>query len=356
MKMKNLMIHQKSKEELIELNYQLIVDNDNLSDNLSEYQSFYNDILTKKTYNPIKLLVRYFIKSYLADKQLNFNTININTMNKLSKAELIDAYNNIVKYENKLFPAKGYKDYYMKVTGVTTCRTCSNPMVRIHEDFQRIIMAMIKKDCPEVIDFKLTLKSGKYQSSFYTDAVPFYTISKIGQLINQLKAQSAALSKKGYVDQVKILNEDIASIQELYNYRTSALGSFKQVIQPSTPVVNVNVPSEELSVENEALNESLNEDNLMEKVAEHLSDMLNTEIKVVSVSDESEVNSLTEQFNQPIELPKITIPFNVPTTLQEAWELKLAGHKMSVIAQSMGTSHQALSKQFKINGFTEFND
>src|SRR5574343_21220 len=133
----------------------------NLMSNLKEEK--YNLIIL------LRLMFRTKIEQYKYLKSIQINKLSM----KLSKEQLIQAYNEIIKFENKQLSSVNYQRYFQSVTGVKLCKSCGVTDAKIHDDFQRSILGRMKS--LDMLSYDFNFKSGKYSGELYKTDLPYYT-------------------------------------------------------------------------------------------------------------------------------------------------------------------------------------
>jgi len=289
------MIKRKTKEQLIEQVYSLLIENQDLKEKL--YNDNINDLLydelTKESSNKLIWLINFVLKPFKLNKIIH-NQANalynykINTMRTLTKKELIEAFATVNKYENKLISAVPYKDYFVKVTGIKLCANCTTTLSRVHNDFQRVILNAVKVEYPYLFE-PIMFYSGKYADEFYTFNVPFFTYDKLMQTLSKMRSEAKMYKSKGLSEALHLVTVDLLTLEKYITDRKMLtlqdLQSIKEPIKQVEviPVVEVIKPVEVLveEVKVEVI-EEVKVEEVVEIKAEEIDSFFGKNVKMVS--------------------------------------------------------------------------
>ena len=196
------MIKNKSKDELIEYVYDLIIESETLK---QELRNLKRPNIWQKIKGLLKVNPFYRLKK-TKEK-----------MKEFSYEELKDCVIMCNKYESNTIDKNVYKEKFELLTGVKVCKGCSSNPMRLHNDFQRFILGKIKSQEIKGLTIPIVLKSGKYGSEYYKNTIPYTYFEGLYKIINTMKRDYVNLSKKGY--NTIHLSEDIETMTEYIESR-----------------------------------------------------------------------------------------------------------------------------------------
>lgn len=231
------MIRNKSRKELIELVYSLEAKNQSISKctldqhkMITEISDLYLNSKTNKVINFFKLPFK--LKSILNKNSKYLYTYKLSKLNRMKEEQILEALDYINDFENKKVSPILYMEYIERVTGIKVCKDCGFTNNRLHNDFQRRILNIIKENYPH-LKFPIKLTSGKYGSEHYSNTIPYYTYHHLVNLVTKIKSDLKAYSKRGLdiaVDELKvdlkiledyILNRKKSSLQDSIKVETT---------------------------------------------------------------------------------------------------------------------------------------
>jgi len=224
------MIRNKTKDELIEMVYSLEVDNQNLREcssiatkTLSELGGLYGRYIPSN--NIFKRIIGYVCMPLFFFKQLKKHTSFLTNYKlksiTMTQERVLEATEIINGFETKKVSIDDYRSFIESVIGVAVCKTCGHTTTRLHNDFQRRILNVIKKDYP-FLAHPIKLTSSKYGSTYYNNTLPFYTFYYLNELLNKMKNDFVSYTKQGLnvaANEVKIDFDTLtAYIEHRSNY------------------------------------------------------------------------------------------------------------------------------------------
>jgi hypothetical protein len=309
------MLKSKTKEELLDMSYDLIA---------------FNQIMTEC----FNMTFIDKLKSFLKKERT------------MTKEELIKSLEYINLYEDRKMPVLKYKLHISVYSKNAACRSCSgsNNINNIHRKFQTRVFSEIKNNHPDIISYDFNLKSGKYSKT--TLEYQYYPYYALYEVIQKMKNDLVKLKRKGYVEEVKNMENDISTMVQFVTYRkTISQEKPKKESQEISPKMNTNddVQETEEVVDNQTVAVASNGIRVQKETVESL---------VVS-KDEN-----TNEDNFPLEkmqkskstaLPELPQKTKKEFSPELGLQLKLQGYSVVKIAKSFGMSRQYVSK--KINNY-----
>ncbi len=329
------MIKHKTREELIELVYKLESNNQDLKECTKLQHKILTDISEvyhKEHKGFFNKLIWYIKRPFEIITQINnykeyFYTHKINKFNIMNQEQLIQALNYINDYENKKASPVLYMQYIENITGVKVCKSCGNANARLHNDFQRRILNIMRNEYPYLAQ-PIKLISGKYGQSHFMDNIPFYTFNHLEKLVKRMKSDLVLFKKRG-LDEAVILGNDIDTLENYIKLRkqgtvqkTSKEDDTDAIIdsKEDTPVVQ-NKPSETLK--------SVESIESMDKSLDTLKTTIESVEKVVTEDKESNVELTMDE------------------KLQKGLELKKEGTHLKTISKAIDLPYKGLSAALK---------
>ena len=343
------MIRNKSKRELIELVYKNDVINQNLTECLNTQHSMITDISDLYESHLIKtnriqrfisfILIPFKVFNILNKHNKYFYTYQINKVN-MNEKQVLEALDYINDYENKLSSPINYMNYIERVTGVNICKTCGNTNSRLHNDFQRRILNIIKKDFPYLL-MKIELKSGKYGSEHYNSTVPTYTFHYLNNLLSKMAQDIKSFKNRGLHEASKGVEMDYITLAEYIVLRKQSSLMAKA---PNTEV------KQEVEVSTSVAKESpLTEDSKAVAHKEYIkpelivNEGLNSSINEVIASVDTVIPDITkDSLNANVE-PDTSID----VLLSRGVTMKNEGVHMKTISSTLGLPYKGLSARLK---------
>lgn len=217
--MNQMKIRSKSQAELVEIVYDLIAENHLLSSKLSKVKSYTNPFKSTMEWLRIKLNNRRLMTAY--NKQI----LNTDTMKQLTEKELHEALNNTILFENKQMSRNEYMELFTTTTGISPCRSCGSDMLKLHSDFQHVILNQFKRNYPDAlpkVDFK------RYLGSYYSDVIYNSFDAMIG-IVNNMKRDESRAVRNGNLDIAEAIKVDYTTLLNYYQDRKESLNKAKEI-------------------------------------------------------------------------------------------------------------------------------
>ena len=221
------MLKNKSKEQLLELLYQANNDLFNLqncNDKQSEILKSIAKLYQRKGF--FARLFRFFALPYQILQVLKLqNDYFLNIQNHIEKMELtkeqcVEAQKAIAAFENKKIATADYKKMVTEMLGINeNCDTCGDVAGRLHDDFQKRVMAEIQSKFPELLPTPPTLKSGQFMGETYAKWLQTYHFKGLVNLLSQMKTAAIHAKQRGAVDQAKLMLDDCERVKEFIQAR-----------------------------------------------------------------------------------------------------------------------------------------
>lgn len=365
----NLMLKKMNKDQLLEYIYKLTIENDDMVKCINDQALIIkdvSDVMYTKTNvfgNLFNFIMRPFrLSNKLIKHEEYFYAYKLNSnMIKLTEDQTIKSLDYINSYEAKKFTSKSYKDMIVSITGIKICSTCGNVMNRLHNDFQRRIMNEIKSNYKYMVK-DITFVSGKYSAGdFFMDTTPYLPFSAMRHLINKMKTECAQWKRRGYVEQVELLNKDIETLTNYLNDRLSSAslldkqGNRMEVVEKVVAVSKVETKSNDVADEiKEVFKAELEKEVVAEEVKEVVED---DEINLMDAvfgaditnqgelmtNDKEELKQANKELKTPFPVKNERVKFD----LDVAIKLKKAGMKYVDIAKEMGYSKSYISNKLR---------
>lgn len=248
------MLKNLTKDELIELVYSKEVEINELNNTSKDHETLFKIIASISTFRDKsiswhKRLYNLIIVPFLFFKQLKqyeniFFNYKLNHL-EMTQDQILQALEQVKLYEAKQIAKDDYLSYIETVIGVKTCRTCGSNTKRLHNDFHRRLLSIIKSKYSYLAE-PIKLVGSKYGSDFFNTSIPYYTFYYLDDLVLKMKRDISTFTKRGFTAAAKEVEADLKTLSEYVTLR-KAVGADGNV---ETPVVKT--PVDETPVDDEA--------------------------------------------------------------------------------------------------------
>jgi hypothetical protein len=223
------MLKNKTKEELLEVIYKTNDENYNLQIANEKQAEILKSI--SKAYNPKCFFARLFNRFALPFKILQilktqneyFYNLELSNMN-LTREQVIAANKAILDFENKRISTDNYKEYVIKMLGLPKqCSSCSDVAGRLHDDFQKRVIAEMVSKYPDLLPTPPTFKSGQFCGDTYKKWAQTYHFKGLLGLLSNMKTSALNAKQRGALEQSKLMLEDCETLKNFIAFRKFGL-------------------------------------------------------------------------------------------------------------------------------------
>jgi hypothetical protein len=245
------MLKNKTKEQLLELLYQTNNENYNLQLTADKQAEILKSI--SKAYHPSGFFARLFnffalpfkILQILRAQNEYFYLIELSKMN-LTREQIVEANKAILDFENKRVSTDEYKAYVISMLGLPAqCSSCSDVSGRLHDDFQKRVIAEMVAKYPDLLPTPPTFKSGQFCGDTYKKWAQTYHFKGLLGLLSNMKTSALNAKSRGALEQSKLMLEDCEALKAFIEARKAG----QNEIEETTGVVDLGVEAIEGDLE-----------------------------------------------------------------------------------------------------------
>jgi len=147
----------------------------------------------------------------------------------LTKEQIVEANKAILDFENKRVSTDEYKAYVTSMLGLPAqCSSCSDVSGRLHDDFQKRVIAEMVAKYPDLLPTPPTFKSGQFCGDTYKKWAQTYHFKGLAGLLSNMKTSALNAKQRGALEQSKLMLEDCELLKEFIAARKAGLGEIEE--------------------------------------------------------------------------------------------------------------------------------